>query len=92
MKVSSWTLTAEDMAAFATESSHMTISFLRDRGFLTEEEYISLTSSVIITAIEKNKSFGSRIIERFFKKESNEGSYAFVVAELPKIMDRDNEG
>jgi hypothetical protein len=88
MKISSWTMTPESLAAFATQNCHITLNFLKDRGFLTEEEYQQLTATIIVTAIENNKSFGKQILKRFFNKEESKGEYTFTIAELPLSRDK----
>lgn len=91
MKISSWTMNTEELAAFSTENCHMTLAYLRSQNLISVEVYEKLTSKLIITAIQNKKSFGRKILDRFFAKGSTENDYVFVISELPVVKDVANE-
>ena len=89
MKISTWTMDSESLASFGTENCHMTLAYLRNQKLISVELYEELTSKIIITAIQNKKSFGRKILDRFFSKDSTQEDYAFVIAELPKGKQND---
>ena len=85
MKISTCSMTPESLAAFGTEHCHMLLAYLLSQKMISVELYEELTSKIIITAIQNKKSFGKKILNHFFSKDSTEDDYVFVIAELPTV-------
>lgn len=83
MNIRSWSLNEQDMALFGTQNAHMTITYLHQHGYLTDEDFDELIGRIIVTPIHNNPSWGKRILNRFFKESDPKDSYTWVIATLP---------
>jgi len=92
MKMESFSFSVQEYAQQLTQQHHLTIRFLRSRDYITESTMQYLLENTIITPIKNDISFGERIVRRFFKKESTENSYVFVVSSIdPAFGDLDSD-
>lgn len=65
-----------------TAHTHQTIYWLNRNGYLTNEQTEDLVSRMIVTPIRNNKSFGRRLLNRFFNKDASESVFAFPISLL----------
>lgn len=86
MQIVTWNMSPAQMAEFGTSMSHITLNYLLDQGFITEEQHEQLSKSIMITAVRNNKSMGQRILKRLFKIEDKPNDYTFVIVSLADDM------
>ena len=82
MKYETFSFSIDEYAGALTENSHNTFAYLARNGVITEEQYEDLTSRLVIVPVRNHKSFGQRILERFFTKDSTDNTFVFVLADI----------
>ena len=94
MNLESFTYSTEEYGMQLTENSHQTLYWLNRNGYLDNETTLDLLSRMVVVPIRNNKTFGQRLLNRFFNKESPGNTYAFPITLLedacnPKDKDSD---
>ena len=69
-----------------TSQSHQTLYWLNRQGYLNNEQTEDLLSRMIVVPVRNNKSFGERLLSRFFNKKSEENSYVFPITLLEDVV------
>lgn len=82
--------TPTELAAQLTAQTHGTLSWLLNHDYITKEQYDELASSLVVTAIQNKPHFGSRLLNRFFKKDRDEGSWVFPITQIDEYT-RNND-
>ena len=72
-----------------TEQSHQTLYWLNRNGYINNEQTEDLLSRMIVVPIRNHKSFGERLLERFFNKKSEDNSYVFPITLLEDVSQRE---
>ena len=98
MKIQQFSFTPDSLAAQLTEQSHQTLYWLNRNGYLDNDTTIDLLERMIVVPIRNEKSFGQRILERFFKQNKDDTVYVFPISMLeenteittPKQTDKPN--
>jgi hypothetical protein len=72
-----------------TGQSHQTLYWLNRQGYLNNDQTEDLLSRMVVVPIRNNKSFGQRLLERFFNKKSEENSYVFPITLLEDVCNAD---
>lgn len=84
MNIERFAYTPVDLSSELTNQSHQTIYWLNRNGYLSNEDAVDLLSRMIVVPIKNKKSFGERILNRFFDKKSTQDSYVFPITMLDK--------
>ena len=77
----SFTHTPAEYAGALTNQTHATLDWLVNNKYITSEQWNKLTGTLVVTAIQNNKTWGTKLLERFFK-EAESNTYAFPIAQL----------
>ena len=86
----SFTHSPTEYAASLTNHTHMTLDWLVNHDFITSEAWEELTSTLIVTGVQNNKSWGRKIVERFFNKDSTEDTWVFPIVKLDSCAALEN--
>jgi len=78
----SFTHTPAEYAGALTNQTHATLDWLVNNKYITSEQWETLTGSLVVTAIQNNKTWGTKLLERFFNKEAESNTYVFPLAQL----------
>ena len=82
MKYEAFNFNIDEYAGALTENAHNAFAYLARNGVITEKQYEDLTSRLVVVPIRNHKSFGQRILEKFFAKESSENSFVFILVDV----------
>ena len=85
MKYETFTFNIDEYGRVLTEQSHQTLYWLNRNGYLSNEDAEELLSRMIVVPIRNNKSFGQRLLDRFFGKDASDNSYVFPVTLLEDV-------
>jgi len=89
MKFESFTYTVDEYAGVMTENTHSTLRYLHRHGYLTTDQLEDLSSRLIVTPIRNRKTFGQRVLSRFFAKDSEENLFVFPIVSLDPIVENE---
>lgn len=78
----SFTHSPTEYAASLTNHTHKTLDWLVNHNYITNEAWEELTSTLIVTGVQNNESWGRKILERFFNKKSTEDTWVFPIVKL----------
>lgn len=84
-----FTFSVDEYGRTLTSQSHQTIYWLNRNGYLNNEQTEDLLSRMIVVPVRNHKSFGKRLLERFFNKKSEENSYVFPITLLENVVNVD---
>jgi hypothetical protein len=82
----SFTHTPAEYAATLTNQTHMTLDWLANREYITREQWDTLTGTLVVTPIQNNKNWGTKILDRFFKKDAESNTYVFPIVQLDEYI------
>ena len=83
MNYQSFQFTVEEYSEELTAQTHRTLDWMLNNGFVDEEVWEMLTSTLVVTPIANTKGFGRRILERFFGKKDPDGkTFVFPIVQL----------
>ena len=93
MNIEHFSFTTDEYGRTLTEQSHQTLYWLNRNGYLNNEQTEDLLSRMIVTPIRNHKSFGQRLLSRFFNKNSEENTYVFPITLLDDVnnINQDND-
>lgn len=91
MNYESFSFSSDEYARTLTGQSHQTIYWLNRNGYLNAEETEDLLSRMVVVPIRNNKSFGERLLARFFNKKSEDNSYVFPITLLEDVTNKSIE-
>ena len=81
--------TVAEYAGKLTEQSRITLEYLVKNKYLTAEQYDDLSSRLVVATIKNEKTFGKRLLERFFGKDENTNLYVFPIVSIDPIATND---
>ena len=82
----SFTHTPAEYAGALTNQTHATLDWLVNNKYITSEQWNKLTGTLVVTAIQNNKTWGTKLLERFFNKESESNTYVFPLVLLDEYV------
>jgi len=91
MKYEAFTHSVEEYSGVLTENCHQTLYWLNRNGYLENDVTEDLLSRMVIVPIRNQKSFGERLLRRFFTKKAEENSYVFPITLLEDVSNVSNE-
>ena len=73
-----------DYAGALTENTHRTLDWLVNNKYITKAQWEELTSSIIVVPIQNKKTFGQKILARFFgnDRDDDEGRWVFPIVRV----------
>jgi len=74
--------TVPEYAGNLTEQTRATLEYLVKNKYLTAEQYNDLTSRLVVATIKNEKSFGKRLLERFFGEDASTNLYVFPLVSV----------
>ena len=74
--------TVAEYAGNLTEQTRVTLEYLVKNKYLTAEQYDDLSSRLVVATVKNEKTFGKRILERFFRKEDSTNMYVFPIVSI----------
>lgn len=80
-----------EYAASLTRQTHTTLDWLVNHDFITLEAWEELSSTLIVTGVQNKKSWGRKILERFFDKDSTEDTWVFPLVKLDNYVALEND-
>ncbi len=92
MNYEAFTFSIDEYGISLTEQSHQTLYWLNRNGYLTNEVTEELLSRMIVVPIRNKKSFGERLLARFFNKDSAENSYVFPITLVDDVYNQHSDG
>ena len=79
--------TVHEYAGNLTAQTHITLEYLVKNKYLTVEQCNDLSSRLVVATIQNEKSFGKRLLERFFgKDDDNTNRYVFPLVSVDPIV------
>jgi hypothetical protein len=78
-----------EYAAALTNQTHVTLGWLVNRNYITEEAYEELVSTLIVANVQHHKSWGQKVIEHLFSKESTDDAWVFPLVLVDKFVKQD---
>ncbi len=85
MNYEAFTYSADEYGIRLTEQSHQTLYWLNRNGYLNDEDTEELLSRMIVVPVRNHKSFGQRLLERFFGSDAADNSYVFPITLLDDV-------
>jgi hypothetical protein len=83
MNYQSFQFTVEEYSEELTAQTHRTLDWMLNNGFIDDEAWELLTSTLVVTTIANKKGFGRRILERFFSNKDPDGkTFVFPIVQL----------
>ncbi len=92
MNYEGFTYSTEELAGQLTEQSHQTLYWLNRNGYIDNDATEDLLSRMVVVPIRNRKSFGQRLLDRFFNKEAEDNSYVFPITLLEDVERYPNNG
>ena len=90
MMIESLTFSISEYTAELTQNSHQTVLWLARNGYLDEADAEDLLSRLIVTHVKNQPTFGQRLLDRFFGRDSNENAHVFPIVLLDSIFCTDS--
>ena len=80
--IEQFSFTVPEYGAELTSQTHQTLYWLNRNGYLSNEDAEHLLKHMIVVPIKNTPKFGSRLLSRFFGKESSDSAYVFPITLL----------
>jgi len=81
-KYETFIYTPIELAESMTVTVHDTLTYLRNREYITDADYEHLSNTLAVYPMPNRKGFGKRLLERFFGKDSTENAYVFPIIQI----------
>lgn len=90
MNYEAFSFSTDEYVMTLTEQSHQTLYWLNRNGYLDNEVTEDLLSRMVVVPIRNRKTFGQRLLNRFFNKDSQDNSFVFPITLLEDVMKYDD--
>ena len=80
--IEQFSFSVPEYVAELTAQSHQTLYWLNRNGYLDNEDTEHLLKHMITVPIKNQPKFGSRLLSRFFGKDSSDSAYVFPITLL----------
>ena len=80
-----------EYAASLTNHTHITLDWLVNHDYITDAAWEELTGTLIVTGVQNNKTWGRKIIERFFIKDASDDAWVFPIVKLDSRAALEND-
>lgn len=80
--IEQFTFSVPEYGAELTSQAHQTLYWLNRNGYLDNTETEHLLKHMIVVPIKNQPKFGSRLLSRFFGKDSSDTAYVFPITLL----------
>lgn len=81
-KFEQFSYTPIELAESMTRTVHDTVAYLASNNYISEQDFLHLTSTLAVFPMPNRKGFGQRLRERFFGKNETDTAYVFPIIEI----------